>query len=100
MGEAFGPPVEPTALHRYFASLHPPMIVDTWYDGAMRAALGEHNASEVVAGRERQRADHFDAEDTPLIAGDDGMGFMTCDRRAARALNAVFKGPTTKPKAP
>jgi monoamine oxidase len=47
------------------------------------------NASEVVAGRERQRADHFDAEDTPLVAGDDGMGFMTCDRRAARALKNV-----------
>lgn len=40
MSEAFGPPVEPTALHRYLASLPLPMIVDTWYEGAMRAALG------------------------------------------------------------
>lgn len=39
MGEAFAAPVEPTALHRYLASLPLAMIVDTWYDGAMRAAL-------------------------------------------------------------
>lgn len=41
MTEAFKAPVEPTALHRYLASLPLPMIVDTWYDGAMRAALGQ-----------------------------------------------------------
>ena len=40
MTEAFGPAVEPTALHRHLASLRLPMIVDTWYDGAMRTALG------------------------------------------------------------
>ena len=39
MTEAFAAPVEPTALHHYLASLRLPMIVDTWYDGAMRAAL-------------------------------------------------------------
>jgi hypothetical protein len=40
MSEAFAPPVAPTSLHRHLASLRLPMIVDTWYDGAMRAALG------------------------------------------------------------
>jgi hypothetical protein len=39
MAEAFTPAVAPTALHRYLAALRLPMIVDTWYDGAMRAAL-------------------------------------------------------------
>jgi SIR2-like domain len=39
MTEAFGPPVEPTPLHHYIASLRLPMIVDSWYDGAMRLAL-------------------------------------------------------------
>lgn len=39
MTEAFSAPVEPTALHRYLASLRLPMIVDTWYDAAMRSAL-------------------------------------------------------------
>ena len=43
MTEAFAPPVEPTALHRHLASLRLPMIVDTWYDGAMRSALGQRS---------------------------------------------------------
>lgn len=37
--EIFAAPVEPGALHRFFAGLHLPLIVDAWYDGAMRAAL-------------------------------------------------------------
>ncbi len=41
MTEAFNQAVAPTALHRYLASLRLPMIVDTWYDGAMRAALAD-----------------------------------------------------------
>jgi SIR2-like domain len=43
MVEAFSGAVEPTALHRYLAALQLPLIVDTWYDGAMRAALGQYN---------------------------------------------------------
>ncbi|WP_137042983.1 SIR2 family protein [Pseudolabrys sp. FHR47] len=50
MTEAFVPPVEPTALHRYLASLPLPMIVDTWYDGAMRAALNQRNDWGEVQG--------------------------------------------------
>ncbi|HLG79794.1 MAG TPA: SIR2 family protein [Bradyrhizobium sp.] len=48
MAQAFGVPVAPTALHRHLASLSLPMIVDAWYDGAMRAALeGRENWGEV-----------------------------------------------------
>jgi hypothetical protein len=43
MTEAFATPVAPTPLHRHLASLRVPMIVDTWYDGAMRAALSERS---------------------------------------------------------
>jgi len=50
MTEAFGPPVEPTLLHRHLASLRLPMIVDTWYDGAMRAALAEQTDWGEVQG--------------------------------------------------
>lgn len=50
MTEAFGPAVEPTALHHYLASLSLPMIVDTWYDGAMRAALGQRSDWGEVQG--------------------------------------------------
>ncbi|BBF92500.1 SIR2 family NAD-dependent protein deacylase [Blastochloris tepida] len=41
MAEIFRPEVAPTALHRHLATLKLPLIVDTWYDGAMRAALLE-----------------------------------------------------------
>jgi hypothetical protein len=43
MSEAFATPVEPTPLHRYLASLRLPMIVDSWYDGAMRTALSQRS---------------------------------------------------------
>jgi SIR2-like domain len=50
MAEAFASPVEPTAMHRHLASLRLPMIVDTWYDGAMRAALAERSDWGEVQG--------------------------------------------------
>src|SRR6266702_6697358 len=50
MSEAFATPVEPTPLHHHLASLRLPMIVDTWYDGAMRAALGERKDWGEVQG--------------------------------------------------
>ncbi|MQP67875.1 SIR2 family protein [Niveispirillum sp. SYP-B3756] len=39
MAEAFSQPVAPTDLHLHLAALPLPLIVDSWYDGAMRAAL-------------------------------------------------------------
>ncbi|WP_315740964.1 MULTISPECIES: SIR2 family protein [unclassified Bradyrhizobium] len=39
MAEAFAAPVAPTPLQQYLASLPLPMVVDSWYDGAMRTAL-------------------------------------------------------------
>jgi len=39
MSEAFATPVAPTPLHAYLATLKLPLIVDCWYDGAMRTAL-------------------------------------------------------------
>jgi hypothetical protein len=39
MAEAFAGVVEPSDLHRHLASLDLPLIVDSWYDGAMRRAL-------------------------------------------------------------
>jgi hypothetical protein len=41
IAEAFATPVPPQAFHRRLAELPLPLIVDTWYDGAMRAALAE-----------------------------------------------------------
>jgi hypothetical protein len=38
--EAFKSPLPPTELHQRLASYPLPLIVDTWYDAAMRSALG------------------------------------------------------------
>jgi hypothetical protein len=43
MNEAFATPVAPTPLHRHLATLPVPLIVDSWYDGAMRTALTERS---------------------------------------------------------
>lgn len=40
MMEIFKADIAPTPFHLALAGLKLPMIVDTWYDGAMRAALG------------------------------------------------------------
>ncbi|MGL3104307.1 SIR2 family NAD-dependent protein deacylase [Bradyrhizobium sp. BR 1432] len=48
MADAFSRPVEPTQLHQYLAMLPLPLIVDSWYDGAMRNALtGYSNWGEI-----------------------------------------------------
>jgi hypothetical protein len=39
MAEAFATPAVPLPFHRRLATQPVPLIVDTWYDGAMRAAL-------------------------------------------------------------
>ncbi|MBR0780981.1 SIR2 family NAD-dependent protein deacylase [Bradyrhizobium iriomotense] len=39
MADAFASPVAPTVLHRHLATMPLPLIVDSWYDGAMRGAL-------------------------------------------------------------
>jgi hypothetical protein len=41
LGEAFATPVAPLPFHRHLAALALPLIVDTWYDGALRAALAD-----------------------------------------------------------
>jgi hypothetical protein len=41
MAEAYVPKVTPVPLQSWLAALKLPMIVDTWYDGAMRAALSQ-----------------------------------------------------------
>ncbi|MDA9537616.1 transcriptional regulator [Bradyrhizobium sp. CCBAU 21362] len=50
MTQAFARPVEPTRLHHHLASLSLPVIVDAWYDDAMRAALGKRDGWGEVQG--------------------------------------------------
>jgi hypothetical protein len=42
----FRTPVVPTALHHCLAGQRLPLIVDTWYDGAMRTALAESRRTD------------------------------------------------------
>lgn len=53
MADAFAAPVAPTALHRFLAALPLPLIVDSWYDGAMRAALSARSDWGEVQGNTR-----------------------------------------------
>ena len=46
MAAVFAPEVTPTPLHRRLAALPIPLVVDTWYDGAMRTALVESGRSD------------------------------------------------------
>jgi len=46
MTEIFRAPMAPTALHHRLAGWRLPLIVDTWYDGAMRAALQESGRTD------------------------------------------------------
>ncbi|HEY6880583.1 MAG TPA: SIR2 family protein [Polyangiales bacterium] len=53
MGDAFSAPPTPSPLQRYLATLKLPLIVDTWYDGAMRAALSGRTDWAEVQGISR-----------------------------------------------
>jgi len=50
MTEAFTPKVVPTPLHRYLSELGLPMVVDSWYDSAMRDALSSRSDWGEVQG--------------------------------------------------
>lgn len=74
--EAFAAPLPPTPLHQALSRLAPPLIVDTWYDGATRSALaGQSNWGEVQgitrAGIGEDRWYRFyDAKALPATASD------------------------------
>ncbi|WP_085034598.1 SIR2 family NAD-dependent protein deacylase [Ensifer aridi] len=48
MAEIFAAPAAPTALHTWLATLPLSVIIDSWYDGTMRAALAETGRTDVV----------------------------------------------------
>lgn len=56
LAEIFKPVPEPNHLHRWLASLDRlPVIVDTWYDGTMRAALADRADWGSVHGASKAR---------------------------------------------
>lgn len=59
MAEIFTPIPEPNHLHLWLASLDRlPLIVDTWYDGAMRAALAGRSDWGSIQGASKARRNH------------------------------------------
>ncbi len=50
MSEIFSPRLQPTALHHWIARVRPSLVVDTWYDAAMREALGASTGWGEVQG--------------------------------------------------
>lgn len=50
MNEAFATPVAPSAFHHFVARLRLPLIIDSWYTGEMRQALGGHDDWAEVQG--------------------------------------------------
>jgi len=57
MDEAFETTPEPSPLHRWLAALPAPVIVDTWYDNTMRAALAGRADWAEVQGL--SQSEHF-----------------------------------------
>ncbi len=80
MNEACSVQAVPSPLHRWLATLNTPLIVDTWYDDTMRAALAARSDWAEVQGL--SQSEHFgtwagwydaagaslpDAADTPTV---------------------------------
>jgi hypothetical protein len=59
MTEAFTPAVDPTPVHKLLASLKLPLIVDVWYDNAMRAALADRSDWGEIQGISRAGIGEF-----------------------------------------
>ncbi|WP_331375552.1 SIR2 family NAD-dependent protein deacylase [Sinorhizobium chiapasense] len=59
MSEIFAASVAPTVLHAWFATLPLSLIIDSWYDGTMRAALAETGRTDVVEIQGVTRANEF-----------------------------------------
>ena len=57
MNAAFVQPIQPSPLHRYFASLPLPLLVETWYDSALSAAMASRSDWGCVQGL--AQSEHF-----------------------------------------
>lgn len=57
MSEAFAAPVKPNLVHEWLARLPAPVIVSSWYDGAMAAALQAAGRTDFVEVQGSTRAE-------------------------------------------
>ncbi|UVK35575.1 SIR2 family protein (plasmid) [Mesorhizobium sp. AR10] len=59
MAEIFAAPAAPTVLHTWLARLPLSLIIDSWYDSAMRTTLAEAGRTDVVEIQGVTRANEF-----------------------------------------
>jgi hypothetical protein len=89
LAEIFKPVPEPNHLHRWLATLPKvPVIVDTWYDGAMRAALDGRGDWGSVQGASKARR----TTDVPWLRAFDAAGHEV-EAEAARDWSTVLYKP-------
>lgn len=89
LAEIFKPVPEPNYLHRWLAGLDKlPVIVDTWYDGAMRAALAGRNDWGSLQGASKARR----TTDVPWVRAFDAAG-VESEAQAARDWATVLYKP-------
>lgn len=89
MADFFKPVPEPNVLHRWLASLDQlPLIVDTWYDGAMRQALAERADWGQIQGVSKARR----VDEAPWTRAYDATG-AECPESDASAWSTVLYKP-------
>lgn len=89
LAEIFKPVPEPNHLHRWLAGLDKvPVIVDTWYDGTMRAALaGRSGWGSVQGASKARRTTHV-----PWVRAFDAAG-AECEAEVAHDWATVLYKP-------
>jgi hypothetical protein len=88
LADAFAAPVPAGALQRWLAGLELPLVVDTWYDGALTTAFcGRAGWGQVQGASKARRCDH--APWTRAFGADGAE----CDPAAAAAWQTVVYKP-------
>lgn len=89
LAEIFKPVPAPNHLHRWLAAQSKlPLIVDTWYDGSMRAALAERSDWGSIHGASKARR----TMDVPWVRAFDAAA-VECEPEAANGWTTVLYKP-------
>lgn len=88
MADFFRPVPEPTPLHRWLASLDGlPLIVDTWYDGTLRAALAKRSNWGQIQGASKARR----LVESPWVRAYDASGAECPEAASAGWATILYK---------
>jgi hypothetical protein len=87
MADVFKPVPVPAPLHRWLAGLELPLIVDTWYDGAMAAALAGRTDWGLVQGASKARR----TGEAPWCRAYDAAGAETEPALASQWNTVLYK---------